>query len=242
MTALEQLKSILTEKYRSEDGEPFEITLKPGLQDTELEVLAKAYPTEVLPAEYGELLHFASGFEFYGVDEVTFDGLGQFGFEEFFPCSIQLASDGFGNFWILDVSENGILGAVYYICHDPAVVVKHSDSLAQFIQHVNDFGKNGPKSHLDIIHEDTVHTIWTTNTWLNKQSALEGDRTIKDFAAQFPDNFVFADLRNAPLKSGFAWGKFGPDIGNAKRYGSEPLWAIEKKEKKGFFARLFGRK
>ncbi len=241
MTALEQLKSILTEKYRSEDGEPFEITLKPGLQDTELDVLAKAFPTGKLPPEYKELLQFSSGFEFYGLDEVTLDGLGQFGLEEFFPYSIQLAGDGFGNFWILDVSENGALGAVYYMCHDPAVVVKHSDSLAQFIQHVNDFGKNGPKSHLDIIHEETVDTIWGTNPLLDKHAALAGDSTIKEFAAQFADNFVFADLRNKPLKSGFAWGKFGPDISNAKRCGSEPIWAIEKKEKKGFFAKLFGR-
>lgn len=35
---------------------------------------------------------------FFGLlEEVTFDGIGQFGFEEFFPNSVRLAGDGFGN-------------------------------------------------------------------------------------------------------------------------------------------------
>lgn len=43
---------------------------------------------------------------FFGLlEEVTFDGIGQFGFEGFFPNSVQLAGDGFGNFWILSISS-----------------------------------------------------------------------------------------------------------------------------------------
>ncbi len=241
MTALEQLKSILVEKYISEDGDSFEVVLKPALSSEGIKSLAASFPTDKLPEDYKELLQFASGFEFYGIDEVTFDGWEQFGMEELFPSSILLTGDGAGNFWILDVVENGTLGAVYYLCHDPAVIVKHSDNLAQFIQHVNDFGKNLSTSHLSIVQEDAVDKIWAANSFIDKPTALAGDDTLQAFAAQFADNFVFADLRNAPLKSGFAWGKFGPDISSAKRCGSEPLWAIEKKEKKGFFAKLFGR-
>ena len=94
---------------------------------------------------------------FFGLlEEVTFDGIGQFGFEEFFPNQVQLAGDGFGNFWILDINKNGNWGNVFYVCHSPAVIIKHSDNLTQFIEHVNEFGKNGKKSNLDIIHEEVV--------------------------------------------------------------------------------------
>lgn len=136
MTPTEILKSILTEQYVSEDGDEYKVELKEGLTDEQIDELAKGLPTGQVPTEIRELLKFASGFEFSGLEEVTFDGVGQFGFEEFLPNSVQLAGDGFGNFWILDVDKNGNWGNVFYVCHDPAVIVKHSDNLAQFIEHV----------------------------------------------------------------------------------------------------------
>lgn len=243
MTATETLKSILTENYLSEDGDEYKVELKKGLTQQEIEVLAKKLPTGKLPNEIIELLKFTSGFEFYGLEEITFDGAEQFGFEEFFPNSIQLAGDGFGNFWILDVDKNGTWGNVFYVCHDPAVVVKHSDNLTQFIEHINDFGKNGNKSNLDIIHEKVVMEIWSKeNGFLEIENARQSNDTIlKNFALSLPDNFVVADLRNKPNQSGFAWGKFGPKIDRAKRHETELIWGIEKPIKKGLFSKLFGK-
>ncbi|WP_160070410.1 SMI1/KNR4 family protein [Sphingobacterium bovisgrunnientis] len=243
MTATEQLKSILTEKYVSEDGDEYKVELKQGLTDQQIHELAERLPTGQIPAEIRELLKFASGFEFYGLEEVNFDGVGQFGFEEFFPHSVQLAGDGFGNFWILDVDKNGNWGNVFYVCHDPAVVVKHSDNLTQFIKHVNDFGKNGNKSNLDIIHERVVMDIWSKdNGFIELEIARQSnDTTLKNFALSLPDIFVIADLRNKPNQSGFAWGKFGANIDKAKRHETDLIWGLEKIEKKGFLAKLFGR-
>lgn len=236
MTPTEQLKAILTEMYVSEDGEDYKVELKAGLTDQQIDDLAKGLPAGQLPNEIRELLKFASGFEFYGLEEVTFDGVGQFGFEEFFPISVQLAGDGFGNFWILDIDSKGQWGNVFYVCHDPAVVVKHSNNLTEF-------GKNGKQSNLGIIHETTVTDIWTKdNGFIDKSTALAStDENLKSFATTLPDNFVIADLRDKPVKSGFAWGKFGPNIDKAKRHGSELVWGIEKVEKKGFLSKLFGR-
>jgi hypothetical protein len=243
MTPTEQLKAILIEKYISEDGDEYKVELKPGLTDQQVDDLAKGLPTGRIPNEIRDLLKFASGFEFYGLEEVTFDGVGQFGFEEFFPASVQLAADGFGNFWILDIDNKGQWGNVFYVCHDPAVIVKHSNSLADFIKDVNEFGKKGKQSNLDIIHEVTVMDIWTKdNGFIDKSTALAStDATLKLFAATLPDNFVIADLRDKPIKSGFAWGKFGPNIDKAKRHDSELIWGIEKVEKTGLLSRLFGR-
>lgn len=98
MTPIQQLKSILTEQYVSEDGDEYKIELKQGLTDQQIDDLAKRVPMRQIPAEIRELLKFACGFEFYGLEEITFDGIGEFGFEEFFPNSVQLMGDGFGNF------------------------------------------------------------------------------------------------------------------------------------------------
>lgn len=242
MTPIERLKFILKEDYVSDDGDEFKVELKDGLTDQQLEDLAKRLPTGQIPPEIRELLHFASGFDFYGLDEVTFDGIEQFGFEEFFPISVKLAGDGLGNFWILDIDKKGDWKSVFYVCHDPAVIVKHSDNLAQFIEHVNDFGKNGSNSNLEIIHEKTAIEIWSNdNGFIELVNARQSiDFTLKDFALSLPDNFVIADLRDKPNQSGFAWGKFGPNIDNVRRHETELIWGIERNSKKGLLTKLFG--
>jgi hypothetical protein len=242
MTVTEQLKSILNEKYTSEDGDDYKIELLPGLTNNEIDNLAKGLPTGQIPNDIRELLRFTKGFEFYGIDEITFDGVGQFGFENIFPYSVQLGHDGFGNFWILDVDSKGNWGNVFYVCHDPTVVVKHSDNLLEFIRHIDEYGKDIENSNLNIIHEKTVFEIWKNNNGFIEinEARNSNDELLKNFALTLADNFVIADLRNKPNKSGFAWGKFGPNLDKAIKCKDELIWGIEKPEKKGFFSKLFG--
>lgn len=243
MPAIDTLKSLYDENYILEDGDEYSIELKEGLTDDQINKLAKTLPTKQVPSEIRELLKFASGFEFLPLDEVTFDRVGQLGMEEFFPYSVSLAGDGFGNFWILDVEKNGNWGNVFYVCHDPAVIVKHSNDLAQFIEHIHEFGKNAHTSNLDTIHEKVAMDIWSKDNGLIKLDDVQqsNDTILKDFALSLPQNYVIADLRNKPNQSGFAWGKFGANAGNTKRHETESLWAMEKIEKKGFLSRLFRR-
>jgi len=239
MKPLEKLKSILGHEYESEDGELYKVNLLSGMSEQEIDEFKKLLPDNFLPVEVEELLKFSRGFEFYGLEEVRFDSFGDFGFEEMFPYSVQLAGDGFGNFWILDVDSKGDWGKVYYVCHDPAVVVKHSQSLSEFIGHVDDFGKKGSDSHLDTIHEKTVMDIWTSKVGIMEKNERDYNfpNNIKD---QLPEMFLVADLEHEPIKTGFAWGKYGA---NSKiiRVGDKPIWVVEKKIKQGFLARLFNR-
>lgn len=248
MTALEQLKAIVGERYVSENDEVFTLTLKNGLSDHEIDEAAAQLPTGRIPAEIRELLKYAAGFDFPGIGEVSFDGVGWFGLDELFPFSVQLAGDGFGNFWILDVNRKGQWGNVFFVCHDPAVIVKQSDDLAQFIQQVDEFGKKGAASTLDIIHEKTCMEIYRNEDgFMDLTSARNSaDDILRAFALQLPDDYVIADLRNKPNYAGFAWGKFGPRTDNVIRHDSELLWAFEKKghhppSTRGFWGRLFGR-
>lgn len=243
MTPIQQLKFILNENYVSEDGDEYKVEIKNGLTDQEIDQIAERLPTGIIPGDIRELLRFAKGFEFYGMEEISFDGVGQFGFENFFPYSVQLAGDGFGNFWILDIDEKGDWGNVFYVCHDPAVVVKHSNNLSEFIEHVHEFGKKGSDSNLDIIHEKTIMDIWDDDKGFIESSDTSNstDPILKNFISQLPDNFVVADLRDKPIKSGFAWGKFGPNVEKAIRHKTELMWGLEKPAEKSILSKLFGR-
>ena len=242
MTPTQQLQSLLHQTYTTPSGDEYKIELLPGLTNEEINTLAQRLPTKQIPDDIRDLLLFTRGFEFYGIEEIRFDGIGQFGFENIFPYSAELAGDGFGNFWILDINAKGQWGNVFYVCHDPAVVVKHSDDLSQFIQHVHEYGSDMENSNMHIIHEKNAFDIWKNNHGFIEisEASNSSDTILKDFAASVPENFVIADLRNKSNGSGFAWGRFGPAIDKAVRHNDELLWAVEKKVKKGFFARLFG--
>jgi hypothetical protein len=243
VTVTEKLKSLLTEQYISEDGDEYKIELLPGLTDQEIDNLAQSVPSGQIPNDIKELLEFASGFEFGGLEEITFNGVGQFGLEEIFPYSVQLAGDRFGNFWILDIDQNGNWGHVFYVCHEPSVIVKHSENLIEFLQHIDDFGKNGSNSNLDIIHEKSVMEVWQDDkNFIEYDNAIQSnDKTLKEFALSLTDNFVISDLRKKPNISGFALDKFGSKIEKVKRHQTELLWAFEKPEKKkGLLSRIFG--
>lgn len=239
MTPKQQLESILSNQYESEDGDSYKVELLDGMTDSEIENLKSQLPNNNLPNEIKELLRFSKGFEFYGLEEVRFDTFGHFGFEELFPNSIQLAGDGFGNFWILDIDSKGNWKSVYYVCHDPAVIVKHSENLSDFIKHVDEFGQKGNQSNLDIIHEKTVMEIWDEKVGIMEKN--EKDYNFENGQVELPEMFLVADLTDKPIKTGFPWGKSGPNT-MIIRPTDEPIWIIEKRVKQGFLSRLFGGK
>lgn len=237
MTPKQQLESILSCQYESEDGDLYMVELLDGMTDGEIEYFKSQLPNNNLPIEIEELLRFSRGFEFYGLEEVRFDAFGHFGLEEMFPNSIQLAGDGFGNFWILDIDSKGNWNSVYYVCHDPAVIVKHSENLTDFIMHVDEFGQKGNQSNLDIIHEKTVMDIWSEKVGIMEKN--EKDYDFENGQVDLPEMFVVADLTDKPIKTGFSWGKSGPNT-KIIRPNDEPIWIVEKRVKQGFLSRLFG--
>ncbi len=236
MTTRQQLELILLNQYKSEDGELYKAKLLDGITDDEINKLKSQLPNNFLPNEIEDLLRFSRGFEFDGLEDIRFDTFGKFGFEEMFPYSIQLAGDGFGNFWILDIDSKGNWNSVYYVCHDPAVIVKHSENLAQFIQHIDEFGQKGDQSNLDIIHEKIVFDIWDEKVGIMEKNEKDYDFEIVQI--KLPEMFLIADLTDQPIKTGFPWGKSGPNT-KIIRPTDAPIWIVEKKVKQGFLSRLF---
>ncbi|MFA0964121.1 SMI1/KNR4 family protein [Roseivirga sp. BDSF3-8] len=236
MNPSDKLKSIQDHLYTSEDGDQYTIELLGGMKSKEIQNLKNSLPNQYLPPEIEELLTFSKGFIFNELDEIRFDAFGYFGFEEVFPYSIQLAGDGFGNFWILDIDSEGNWKEVYYVGHDPAVIVKHSENLSQFIAHIDEFGIAGENSHLATIHDQAVYQIW------NEESGMMEDDTgsyLFETPKELPESYWIANLKDKPIGTGFAWGKFGHGA-EIVRPGDDPIWVIEKKKRQGFFYKLFG--
>ena len=238
MTTKQQLESILQTQYESEDGEKYKVELLEGMTENELANFKTQLPKNCLPNEMEQLLRYSKGFVFHGLNEVRFDAYAYFGFEEVFPYSIQLAGDGYGNFWILDIDSNGNWKSVYYVCHDPAVIVKQSENLTEFIKHIDEYGVKGSESTLNIIHEETVFAIWNEEKGIMERN--EKDYNFENKQIELPEMFLVADMTNKAIGTGFPWGR---SRSKAKiiRPTDEPVWIVEKKVKQNYLSRLFNR-
>jgi len=239
MNPKQKLESLLNIEYRSENGDLYTIELLDGMTSEEIAKYKKRLPNNHLPTEIEELLRFCIGFDFYGLESVRFDTYGHFGFEEMFPNSVPLTADGDGNFWILDIDNKGNWNSVYYVCHDPAVIVKHSENLREFIEQIEEFVIKGSESTLETIREQTSTEIWREKVGIMEKNEKEYD--FENEEIEFPETFLIADLTDEPIKTGFAWGKSGPNT-KIIRPTDEPVWIVEKRVKQGFLSRLFGGK
>ena len=239
MRNIEIIKKLKESTFTDEDGEDYTIEFQNGLSDSEIKELSKSFPNNTIDSELIEILKVTSGWEGYGLEQVDFSSIGQFGFLELFPNSITLGHDGFGNFWILDILNDGSLGHVYYVCHAPAVLVKYSDDLNGFLNSLTEFYESPSDNYLNEIHGKIVFEIWKNGGKLiEKSDFIRENSGYSDFLVKYEgEECVIADLRNSRDKDGFAWGKFGPN-NLKKRHPKDLIWVIKKK---GFIGRLIGK-
>ncbi|WP_430816764.1 SMI1/KNR4 family protein [Carboxylicivirga sp. RSCT41] len=241
MSNIEILETLKNSIFTDEDGEDYSLEFQDGLSDTEISKLQTGFPSETIDDELIEILKETRGWDGYGLGNIDFSSIGQFGFTELSPHSISLGHDGFGNFWILDILNDGSLGHVYYACHDPAVFIKYSDNLNEFLKSLIDFYESPSENYLNEIHDNVVFDVWQNGSNIHeKVDFITNNNQFADFLNEFEgDDWLIADLRRSENKDGFAWGKLGPNS-LVKRHTTELIWVIRKR-KKGFLARLFGK-
>jgi hypothetical protein len=241
MKNIEIIKKLKESTFTDEDGEDYILDFQDGMTDSDIEALSQSFPNNTIDSELKEILKETRGWDGYGLEQIDFSSIGQFGFLELSPNSITLGHDGFGNFWILDILSDGSLGHVYYACHDPAVLVKYSDDLNGFLNSLTEFYESPSENYLNEIHDNVVFEIWKNGGKLiDKTDFLMGNSEYSDFLSEFNgEDWVIADLRNPKNADGFAWGKFGPN-NLTKRHPKDLIWVIKKK-KKGFLERLVGK-
>ncbi len=206
MTNLEIINLLKEKTFTDEDDRDYRLEFQEGLSDQQIESLRTNFPNRTLSNELIEILKITKGWTGHGPSPIFFDSIGYFGFEEFSQHSIELGGDGLGNSWILDIDDKGILGKVFFACHDPAVVVIHSQNLNEYLHHLYEFYEQPGNNHLDEIHEKTVMTIWENNSdCISKNSFLEKNPKFSDYMKKYESaNWTVADLREGKNKLGFA--------------------------------------
>jgi hypothetical protein len=188
-----------------------------------------------LPAELRALLDQPPAFDDHAV-EIDLTGRSfSVGLEELFPAGLPIAADGFGNFWLLDLTPEAAWPVpVFFLCHDPPVVLYQSADLDAFLR---DASEDSP------LDEDALFTVWRTNPGtLDHAAALAADAELHAFAAELDERFVFVDLRSPASGDGFSWGRYGPRT-ELRRHGYARLFASAPQpepERRGL-RRLLGR-
>ena len=240
MAPLDVIKKAEGSRFEDEDGNIHALKLLPPLSPEELGELEDAIPCP-LPSEARELLEYSRGFD--GVlESIDFSGLlPGFGMEEIFPHAVPIAHDGFGNYWVVDLTaQSTTWGPIFFVCHDAPVIVFQTESLAHFINEVIKLGNSPWRSEINEVHEIHHDKIWRQNPGLLTvaQGRQSADADLKTFAQSLDDSWWMMDLRQAKVGDGFSWGRYGPATVN-KRFGEERIFAIQKK--KSLWQRILNR-
>ncbi len=236
---LEVIKAAEGTVFQEEDGDKTPLTLLPPLSADELARLEARLPCP-LPQEARELLLYCRGFD--GVlDVVDFAGDLSFEMDDVFPHCLPIAHDGYGNFWIVDLTaESTAFAPIFYACHDPPVIVFQTDTLAHFISEIIRFGNPPWKSEIDDVHEQFSNEIWSKNpkTMSHEQCLEAGDTDLVSFAESLDSTYLFSDLRAPAIGDGFSWGRFGRNT-VCKRFEDKRIFAIQQR-KLNWFQKIFG--
>ncbi len=241
MNSREILQEALASQLIDEGGQPVELELIPAVTPAELQELSSQLPCEI-PAQVQDLLGFCRGFYGSAADVVDFTGR-ECAFEhaEIFPQGLPIASDGFGNFWVADLSsKSNDWSPVFFACHDPPIVLFQSASLADFLRGLLDLLKPPHRSIVDDVHEDRLFEVWRKNPEVLPQERCvdSTDRDLAAFAGQLDGTWSIVDLRQPKIGFGFSWGRYGPKT-EIRRFGSVPIFAYRRPP--GVLRRLLGR-
>jgi hypothetical protein len=236
------LREVAGARLVDDDGVEDTLELLPPPTDSETAELEDALSVP-LPTELREALRVTAGFANGPIESLGFLDPGGFGMDDVFPNAYSVAHDGFGNYWVLDLlPDRDECGPVFYACHDPPVIAFQSASVSAFVRDVVGLGQPGPRSAIDVVHEDVTSAIWASNPGLVSHEIARGspDPVLSGFAADFPPEAVFADLRDPKVGDGFSWGRYGPRT-EWTRAGTKRLWAAVPPRHRGLLARFFGR-
>ncbi|MHC4997250.1 MAG: SMI1/KNR4 family protein, partial [Planctomycetota bacterium] len=115
--------------------------------------------------------------------------------EDLFPHGVPIASDGWGNFWVVDLTpDSSEFGPVWFACHDAPVILYQSDNLSEFLIELFKLCHPPYKSLVDDVHEDRIRNVWRTNPGvLDHESCMQSsDKTLCEFALALPPSYATA--------------------------------------------------
>jgi len=241
MTLLDHLHDLRTSPLFDEAEVPANVTFLTGMSHDEIATLAKTLPCPI-PGDVALLLAECRGIDGL-LDQIDFSGglRNQIEADDLFPHGLPIASDGYGNFWIIDLhSHSTTWGPIWFHCHDAPTIAWQSADLDSFLGEVLRLHQPPFASLIDEVHEQRIGTMVTKPPGqLSREEALSSsDALLFAFAQSLPEGWVIADLREAKVGDGFEWGR--ADKLEVRRYGTAQLWAY--KPKRGLFDMLLKRR
>jgi SMI1/KNR4 family protein SUKH-1 len=241
MDPLEAIRQAQASRLVDEDGREVELELAPALPPPDIERLAQEVGAP-LPGELRALLERTTGIEGGPLQTIDFTGRSlSVGAADTFPTGLPIAGDGFGNFWILDLtSGEGETAPVFFLGHDPPVILYQSPDIGHFLHETFRMLVPPHVSAVDDVQKDRPFNVWRDNPGtLDHAAAAAGDAQLAAFAAELGERFAFVDLRSPAVGMGFSWGRHGPRT-VLRRHGHERLFAYAPQEKRpGRLRRLF---
>lgn len=247
MRPKEVLQTLLETYFPYAEGERFSFDLLPALNAFELRKFSLSLE-HALPPEISELLAYSRGFDFFAFDRIDFTRQ-EFELSGAFHNPIDLTKDAFDNHWVVDIDpDNGNWGKVFYVCHEPAVIILQAHDLAQFLSQIAYLARGEEANWINFIKEDAAKHVWeSTDKLIPRDVAIRTkDEELSAFAEELPSDYLIADMRDADWGDGFPWSLTGPE-GDILRDSSALLFAIsapppEQEKSKGLLGRLFNRK
>ncbi len=192
----------------------------PPLAAADLARLQAAYPVP-LPAELLRLSALTSGVD--GLLDLDLTGARHdVEASELMPAGHPVAADGAGNFWLLDLTPDTVDTApVFYLGHDPAVLVYVAPDLVTFLEQAVD-GR---------LPDDAAGHVWSSHPGaMSHEQAMAGDVALREFAGSLGSAWTFVDLRQREVGDGVAWGRYGPRT-RVARHGWERIFGSAPYEK-----------
>jgi len=241
--AVEEIRRAQATALVDEDGHGVVLEPAPPLTEDEIDALEAEVGLPLPPALQARLRHTA-GIDGSALESIDFTGRSHdVELTEVFPHGLPIAHDGYGNFWVLDLTPDDPDAPVFFFCHDAPVVLYQGPGVGHFLHEVFRLSVPPHASLVDDVHEDRRFRVWRENpAEIDRATALAGDAALRAFAAGLDDRFVFADLRSPEIGMGFSWGRFGPRT-ELRRHGNERLFAYAAPEKRpGVLSRVLGRR
>ena len=155
------------------------------------------YP-QGIGAEFNDLLELCSGFRI-GSYEVSFTDHHFQGFDGLLNDWLELTQDGYGNFWVLEILPNAEMGSVWFVCHDPPVMILVASDLGSFIDLVVDVFRKKKRCEPNAfaVSHDAAMRVWSANR--PNTPARECDKSqdieLREFARTLSPGSVILDMR-----------------------------------------------
>jgi hypothetical protein len=223
--AVERLRAASSMGLVDEDGSSVDLALQPGLTDAEIAAVRGQYPVP-LPAELERLMSFTRGAG--GLLELDLTGRPHsIEISELLPAGLPVAADGYGNFWMLDLTPDTTkVAPVFFACHDAPVLLYQAPDLATFVDELVKGYEPPHRSLVDDVHEDRLHDVWRSRPGAVPQpvAAVSRDAGLREFAETLDEAWTLVDLRQRQVGMGVAWGSHGPRTRLA-RHGWERIFA-----------------